>query len=352
MNKIIKYTLITCVLLTSIILFNNKPVLAAEASELNNNWIYIISNRSSRKCLNVNFGKDENGTNVTQYTQDGSLEQKFKLVYNSSSGAYKLYPMCSSGGNDRVLDVLRTGGSSSGNIQSGNNVDIWKANDSEAQEFVIKAIGTDLESDNPNNWHTYYSITLKSNPKLALTAYGYGNGSGAGTNSTSEGNVYVSNYTANSNQLWFFETMTVYSSAELMSWDLVDSGKHLDWGGTTKYLTQFETAVNTWNNHKNGVIRKDSLTTVKDVTISDKDLGKNDTLAETDPNGAIRFNIPLMDKAGNNKKINVCLHEIGHALGLSHRGGRATIMQDVATNLIGLSQAEKISYDYAYNNKY
>ena len=94
-KKILISLLFICVMIG---LFYSKPVQAAETAGLNNNWVYVITNKYSRKCLNVNFGTDANGTNVTQYVQDGSLEQKFKLVYNSSNSAYKLYPMCRTGG--------------------------------------------------------------------------------------------------------------------------------------------------------------------------------------------------------------------------------------------------------------
>lgn len=33
----------------------------------------------------------------------------------------------------------------------------------------------------------------------------------------------------------------------LNDWDLVDSGKHLDWSGSSKYVSQFNSAVNVWN---------------------------------------------------------------------------------------------------------
>lgn len=31
---------------------------------------------------------------------------------------------------------------------------------------------------------------------------------------------------------------------QLTGWDLVDSGKHLDWDGSTAYLSQFKYAIN------------------------------------------------------------------------------------------------------------
>lgn len=48
----------------------------------------------------------------------------------------------------------------------------------------------------------------------------------------------------------------------------VDSGKHMDWGGSTEYMSYWNIGVDRWNNYKNGVIRKDTLTTIQDVTIN------------------------------------------------------------------------------------
>lgn len=161
---------------------------AAQTSGLLNNKVYHLINKASGKCLNVNYGTDANGTNVTQYTKDGSREQYFKLVYNSSRDSYKLYTMCSSNGTNRVIDIYRP-------IQSGANVDIWASNDDDAQDLKII-----------NRGNGYYSLHPRYNTSLALTSYGTGNGSGSGTTSTSNGNVFVTNYSGSNNQLWAMKT--------------------------------------------------------------------------------------------------------------------------------------------------
>ena len=131
---------------------------------------------------------------MIQWTEDGSQEQNFRVVYYKDQDAYRIYAMCSSKGGNRVIDVLRTGGSANGAIQSGCNVDIWTTGDDTCQFFKII-------------WETsgYFSIRLKSNTNLALTSYGTGNGSGAGNTSTSSGNVYVSTWTGANNQRWRFK---------------------------------------------------------------------------------------------------------------------------------------------------
>ena len=163
---------------------------------MNNGYVYNVTNRASNKCLNVNFGTDSNGTNVTQFTKDGSIEQRFKLVYNSARDSYKVYAICSSNGTNRVLDILRTGGSASGSIISGCNVDIWSPNDDDAQDFKIV-----------NRGNGYYSLHPRINTNLALTSNGTSNGSGAGTSSSSAGNVFVSTYEGTNNQLWSFNVI-------------------------------------------------------------------------------------------------------------------------------------------------
>jgi len=174
-------------------------LLAAQTPGLTNGAIYNIKNRNSGKYLNVNSGTDANGTNVIQWTKDGSVEQKFKLEYLSSPDSYRLRAVCSSSGGNRTLDVYRNGG-----LVNGCNVDIWAPNDNDAQYFKIVSLGSG-----------YYKIVLTYNQNLALTAYGTSNGTGAGTTSTSAGNVYVSTYSGANSQQWSFEAVSGNAYANL-----------------------------------------------------------------------------------------------------------------------------------------
>lgn len=184
MNKRILFrTILLCFAFFMVAQYNNL-VCAAQTSGLTSGYIYNLTNKASGKSLNVNYGTDANGTNVNQYTKDGSVEQFFKLVYNSSRDSYKLYAMCSSSGSNRVIDVYRP-------IQAGANVDIWTPDDNDCQDLIIT-----------NRGNGYYSIHLRYNTNLALTSYGTGNGGGSGTTSTSTGNVFVTTYTGANNQLW------------------------------------------------------------------------------------------------------------------------------------------------------
>jgi len=191
MKKTIKYVLIIFIFSLFICLVTlNKPVYA-EAEGLTHNYTYNIINKSTGKCLNVNYGTDADGTNVTQFTDDGSYEQKFAISYEQQDG-YKIYAICSSEGWGRVLDVYRP-------LQNNANVDIWTNGDDDAQYWKIIHRGDG-----------YYSIHLLYNDSLALTTVGTGNGSGSGNSSTSNGNVIIKTYTGADNQLWSLEIHLCY----------------------------------------------------------------------------------------------------------------------------------------------
>ena len=136
------------------------------------------------------YGTDANGTNVYQYTKDGSVEQKFKVVYDSSTDSYKLYAMCSSNGNNRVIDVKRGGAA----LASGQNVDIWTPVDHTAQRVEITYLTYNI-----------YHIRMKANTGLYLTTRDSSNGTKAGTSATSPGNVHINSFDVNLNQQWAFE---------------------------------------------------------------------------------------------------------------------------------------------------
>ena len=152
--------------------------------------VYRIKNVGSGKYLNVHYGIDANGTNVYQWSYDGSTEQKFRIMYSSSSNSYKIYPMCSSNGNGRVLDITR----GSGPVLDGANVKIWDDVDPISQEWNIISLGEDQ-----------FRIRSNANNDVYLASYGNSNGSSGGTGATSAGNVYVSNYVGEMYQHWMFE---------------------------------------------------------------------------------------------------------------------------------------------------
>ena len=135
-------------------------------------------------------------------------------------------------------------------------------------------------------------------------------------------------------------------TVSLITCDLVDSGKHLDWSGKTKYSSYITTATKKWNAYKKGIIRKDTVSTMKDVTISDYYDDKDTLWGETSKNGTIRFNIYNMDKDDDAGRLNTVMHEFGHALGLGHNE-RKDVMSKFS-NVTELTENDKKSYDAAY----
>lgn len=178
-------------------------VSATQATELTNGKIYKITNVGSGKCINVHNNFDENGVNVYQWSDDGSVEQTFKLeydsTYNNGNGGYRLRAKTSANGKYRVLDIVK----SAGTVISGCNLEIWAPTDAIAQYFEITQVSSGK-----------YKIVPVANTSVAVTSYGSSNGTSSGTTSTSAGNIYLSNYTGANNQLWTFtEVSTVAEDA-------------------------------------------------------------------------------------------------------------------------------------------
>ena len=164
----------------------------AQTSGIVSGGVYRIKNVASGKYMNVDYGIDANGTNIYQWTGDGSTEQKFKIVYSSSTDSYMFYAMCSSNGTNRVVDVTR--GSSP--LTNGQNVKLYNPTDPTSQEIKIISVGSGK-----------YRLAMRANTVLGLAAYGTSNGSAGGTSSTSAGNIFLSTYTGSTNQQWQFELL-------------------------------------------------------------------------------------------------------------------------------------------------
>lgn len=158
---------------------------AAEVVTLQAGIVYCLRNVGSGKYLNVDNGKDYHGTNVHQWTKDGSKEQRFLLEYSDSTN-YMLQAMCSSeGANRRIGAVSGTAGA---------NVILADPTTSTTQQFTLQSAGSGA-----------FYLYCSAGTNLVLAAYGTGNGSGTGTGSTSAGNVILQTYTGANNQKWVLE---------------------------------------------------------------------------------------------------------------------------------------------------
>ncbi|MCL1816473.1 MAG: peptidoglycan DD-metalloendopeptidase family protein, partial [Clostridiales bacterium] len=162
-----------------------------------NKKIYKLRNINSGKYLNVSTGYNRDRQNVFQNTNDKNakieyqeMAQEFRIIYDSTKDAYRIYPICSYNGRYRVLDISKSGGAVANNC----NVQIFTPTDDDAQLFKI------VDTDSGR-----YRITANSNTTLALAAYGTSDGSDGGTSYNSAGNVFMQTYTGANNQLWNIE---------------------------------------------------------------------------------------------------------------------------------------------------
>lgn len=81
----------------------------------------------------------------------------------------------------------------------------------------------------------------------------------------------------------------VDAAAKIMTWDLVDSGKHMDYDGNSKYMSYVKSGASTWNSYKKGVIRQDTPFILEDVYCSDTS-SNNNVNATTYASGKMIFN--------------------------------------------------------------
>lgn len=65
--------------------------------------------------------------------------------------------------------------------------------------------------------------------------------------------------------------VSLKAEAALLGWDLVDSGKHLDWDSNSKYISIINRSVGIWEGYRQGIVivRRDSWNKWQDVFISD-----------------------------------------------------------------------------------
>lgn len=148
--------------------------------------------------------------------------------------------------------------------------------------------------------------------------------------------------------IFLSSTTIAFGQAYVQTWDLVDSGKHLDYDYSTKYSSNLTTAVGKWEGYKNGIIRPDSIYVVEDVFISDYYEVSN-TNGVTSSAGTIKLNTYQLDAQGSTQTTRVITHELGHALGLDHSTS-SDIMYEYTIITSSLTQNDKDSYNAAYNN--
>ena len=136
------------------------------------------------------------------------------------------------------------------------------------------------------------------------------------------------------------------ATSAILDWHLVGKDKHIDWTGNSKYLTEFVEGTKIWNDYKPSVIREATEDTSVELTISDFS-EVSAAVGVTSSRGTMKFNSYYMDDYSDVQKINVCGHEMGHALGLDHNQ-EGDLMFAAVTDVITLSENDKASYDESY----
>ena len=182
---------------------DNRPVITFTYNYwpyggIEDNAIYSFVNSASNKYLTVDSTNMSTG-NVYQYTKNDLLSQSFRLDYDEINKCYRIGTMCSNDGYGSVLEVPSYTGtidSSTGYTNSNVRVHSYSSSRADEQDWIVY----------PYDYSDLYMIVLRSDPNLALTAYGTSNGSASGITSTSAGNVYVSQFTGAANQLWKLES--------------------------------------------------------------------------------------------------------------------------------------------------
>lgn len=143
-------------------------------------------------------------------------------------------------------------------------------------------------------------------------------------------------------------SVPAFAASNILTWHLVDSGKHLDYDGNSEYMSYVVVGASIWNGYKSGVIRKDSLSVIEDVYISDINT-VNGSTGITYASGKIELNKYYLKDDDSDHITNTVTHELGHALGLAHSTSSSDIMYESQTAVTKLSQNDKDSYDASYN---
>lgn len=145
--------------------------------------------------------------------------------------------------------------------------------------------------------------------------------------------------------LCFSPSSVIQAKSYTLSWNLV-RGKDLHWRNHSKYTTQLNQAISTWNGQKTGTIKTYTQANT-DVTVSDYTENSN-TAGVTSALRTIKLNKKIMDGLTSTKKRNVTTHEFGHALGLAHSAS-GNVLYAYVSNTVNLGTHDKDSFNTMKN---
>lgn len=333
MKKNFKYIVLIMILLVSITITSTTPCYALGATPTGSSLVYIRGIKSG-KYIDVPDGDVSSGEAVQLYSGNESTAQRWQIqtysgdwctIRSAINSNYYLSLSGSAGSNGTTIVIEY----------------ITSSTIPARAQFRIDDFGSGVAR-----------IVNRASFNSGTSRYLEPSG-GSVTNGTSivQWTPYNSSYDEAINQLWVFESTT--RSVRVMSWNLVDSGGHCDWSGSTKYQTLFNTAIDAWNTSM-GVtrFRKDTVSILEDFDIKDKstDPTGEGAFARTGQSGYIHFYTDAMDSLTSNaERQKTIMHELGHALGLDHNNiGSGDIMrQGELAYSTSLSLNDKASYNAA-----
>ena len=132
-RKLVATLLVSCFLLLSINPCKAEAAIPSGAASTLylGDFYYIVSAINPNMVVDVNGGRNANGTNIQLYKKNGSDAQLFKFV-RLSNGYYSLINR----GTKKPVDI------NGGYSQRGTNVQLWEKNGTAAQQWKLEKKGT------------------------------------------------------------------------------------------------------------------------------------------------------------------------------------------------------------------
>jgi|LSQX01.2.fsa_nt_gb hypothetical protein len=312
-----------CVILVFILIFVSPTCFAYGPTEFEHDHLYYIQNQNSGKYLTVN------GNNIEQRSLSYNQNQRFFVRFIKSSDGFDYYSF--------IPDCCK-----------GYKIDVENAWDINGANIGIYGDNTYVPSAQNFRFILNSNLRYQIMPEVSSTrVFDVANAStldGANIALFTRRSINDSLVTAQQFKLYTVEL-------SVMSYNCVDSSKHLDYSCESMFSDCAEFAKDTWNGYKAGVVRKYiPIIRPKDISI----IGK-----QTLPAGIagityfvekeIHISIAVWDTLTGNQRNNLVIHEIGHALGMGHIDDTSNVLYYAVNSTISLESANRDSYDFAYS---
>lgn len=126
--------------------------------------------------------------------------------------------------------------------------------------------------------------------------------------------------------------------------------REIRWGGSTKYSSEWNSSISTWNALGEINIAPDTIWTIEDLTVDDvyrSDVQWTGRWIYSVGADELELNEYYLDNSTTNQKKNTITHELGHSLGLAHSYS-GNIMYYVQTSQTSLGSQDISDYDYLW----